>query len=113
MSKKHLKLPLSLEDIKIIGIEEPLTKDKIKDVSEVEFFNNRGLIDVRIKKDGNMYTIFSGVDISDVKSAVNGLLEDIELECKPYDMLYGEVGSRKLSFEEIKDLIKKWFGKVD
>ena len=49
----------------------------------------------------------------DVKSALQGLMEDIELECKPYDMLYGEVGNRKLSFEEIKQLIRKWFPDVE
>lgn len=47
-----------------------------------------------------------------IKSALNGLIEDIELECKPYDMLYGEVGNRKLSFVEIKQFIKKWFPDV-
>jgi len=51
--------------------------------------------------------IFRAVDINKMKSAVHGLLEEVELECKPYDFI--EVGRRKLSFEEIKDLIKKWF----
>ena len=103
MSKKHLKFPLSLEDMIIIGIEEPLNLED-KEIKRIENdINNQGVpakvLTNEIKKR--------------IKSAINGLLEDIKLECKPYDMLYGEVGSRKLSFEEIKDLIKKWFGEVD
>ena len=47
-----------------------------------------------------------------IRKAVQGLLEEIKLECKPYDMLYGEVGNRKLSFEQIKQIIEKWFPDV-
>ena len=46
----------------------------------------------------------------DVKSAVQGLLAELKLECKPYDFL--EVGNKKLSFEQIKQIIGKWFPDV-
>lgn len=34
------------------------------------------------------------------------ILEMIKLECKPYDMTYGEVGNKKLSYEEIEKIIR-------
>ena len=42
-----------------------------------------------------------------IKSAVKGLLEELKLECKPYDFI--EVRNKKLSYEQIKQLIKKYF----
>ena len=42
-----------------------------------------------------------------IKLAVQGLLEELKLECKPYDFL--EVRNKKLSYEQIKQLIKKYF----
>ena len=45
-----------------------------------------------------------------IRKAVQGLLEELKLECKPYDFL--EVGNKKLSYEQIKQLIKKYFSEV-
>ena len=45
-----------------------------------------------------------------IKSAVQGLLAELKLECKPYDFI--EVGNKKLSFEQIKQIIEKWFPNI-
>ena len=57
---------------------EPLTKEKEKTVSEVEFYNNKELLDVKIKSDGNAKEVFTAFEKSDVKSAVEWLLKEIE-----------------------------------
>jgi len=46
----------------------------------------------------------------DVKQFIKEILDEFKLECKPYDMLYGEVRDKKLSFEEIKQIIKQKAG---
>ena len=59
---------------------ESLTKEKEKTVSEVEFYNNKGLLDVKIKSDGNAKEVFTAFEKSDVKSAVQLVLKEIEEE---------------------------------
>lgn len=42
-----------------------------------------------------------------INLAIQKLLEDVELKCRPYDFI--EVGNKKLEFEEIAEIIKKQF----
>jgi len=51
----------------------------------------------------SQYIVFRA---EDVKSAVAGMLEEFKLKCYPYDFL--TVGKRKLSYEEIANIVKKW-----
>jgi len=64
---------------------ESLTKEKEKTVSEVEFYNNKELLDVKIKSDGNAKEVFTAFEKSDVKSAVQWLLKEIEKEIKYWE----------------------------
>jgi len=99
---------------------EPLTEEKEKLVAEVEFYNNKGLLDLKIKSNGNMKECFTSFEKSDIKLAVQGLLEEIE---ETSFKLRIEVNKKKninkdyvIGFADAllysKKFIKKWFADV-
>ncbi len=92
---------------------EPLTKEKEKLVAEVELYNNKGLLDLKIKSSGNMRTVFMAFKKSDVKSAAELALKEIDdkiadarvyqNDCELHEFYVGYEEGLK----DAKDLIKK------
>jgi len=97
---------------------EPLTKEKEKTVSEVEFYNNKGLIDIKNKNKENVKEVFTVFEKLDVKSAVDWLLKEIEKETNKYLDTYSHPDDEALRrileafFISITEKIKKSFSGV-